>query len=42
MSEVGQNHIITVHIRYIWQGNHLDIQCICMVLANPTYDGSNI
>jgi len=37
---VGQNHIYTVHIRYLWQGNHQiygHIRCIYTVLANPTY-----
>ena len=36
----GQNHIYTVYIRYIWQGNHQiygHIRCIYTVLANPMY-----
>ena len=37
---VGQNHIYTVCIRYLWQGNHQIYghkQCIYTVLANPIY-----
>ena len=37
--KVGQNHIYTVYIQYIWQGNHQiygHIWCIYTVLANPT------
>ena len=40
MCRVGQNHIYTVYIRYIWQGNHQiygHIRCIYTVLANPNY-----
>ena len=39
MSRVGQNHIYTVYIRYLWQGNHQiygHIRCINTVLTNPT------
>jgi len=35
---VGQHHIYTVHIRYIWQENHQiygHIRCIYTVLAIP-------
>jgi len=38
---VGQNHIYTVCIRYIWQGIHHiygHIRCIYTVLANPKED----
>jgi len=37
---VGQNHMYTVYIWYIWQGNHQiygRIQCIYTVLDDPTY-----
>ena len=40
MCGVGQNHIYTVCIRYIWQGIHHiygHIWCIYTVLANPTH-----
>ena len=40
MCRVGQNHIYTVYIRYVWQGNHQiygHIRCIYTVLANPKY-----
>ena len=33
---VGQNHIYTVYVRYVWQENHHMygcIRCICTVLA---------
>ena len=36
---VGQDHICTVYIRYLWQGNHQiygHIRCINTVLTNPT------
>jgi hypothetical protein len=38
-TRVGQNYILTVYIRYYWQGNHQTygrIGCIFTVLANPT------
>jgi len=38
MARVGQNHIYTVYIRHVWQGNHEiygQIRCIYTVLANP-------
>jgi hypothetical protein len=41
ISRVGQNHIYTVYIRYFWQGDHQIygiVQCICLVLANPSYN----
>jgi hypothetical protein len=40
MCRVVQNHIYTVYIRFVWQGNHQihgHIQCIYTVLANPIY-----
>jgi hypothetical protein len=40
MCRVGQNHIYTVYIRYVWQGNHQiygHIRCIYTVLANPMH-----
>ena len=36
---VGQNHIYTEYVRYIWQENYQvygHIRCIYTVLANPT------
>jgi len=39
MVRVGQNHVYTVCIRYLWQGNHQiygHIRCMYTVLANPT------
>ena len=41
LCKVGQNHIYTVYVRYIWQGNHQiygHIRCIYTVLANPILD----
>ena len=38
---VGQNLIYTVHIPYMWQGNHQiygHIRCVHTVLANPAHD----
>jgi hypothetical protein len=40
MLRVGQNHIYTVYVRYLWQGDyHIygHIRCIYTVLANPTH-----
>ena len=37
---VGQNHIYTVCVRYVWQGNHQTyghIRCKDTVLADPRY-----
>ena len=42
---VGQNHIYTVCIRYLWQGNHQiygHIRRIYTVLANPIYLASSL
>jgi hypothetical protein len=42
MDRVGQNHVYTVFIRYVWQGNHQiygHIRCIYTVLANPRNGG---
>ena len=36
--KVGQNHICTVYVWYVWQGNHKiygHIRCIYTALANP-------
>jgi len=41
MIRVGQKHIYTENVRYIWQGNHQIYghrRCIYTVLANPIYD----
>jgi len=41
MTRVGQNHIYTVYIWYIWLGNHPIYGvyiCIYTVLANPSDD----
>ena len=40
MCRVGQNHIYTVYVRYLWQGNHQiygHVRSICTVLANHTH-----
>jgi len=37
---VGQNHIYTLYIRYVWQGNHQiygHIRCVNTILANPIH-----
>jgi hypothetical protein len=40
MPRVGQDHIYTVYIRYLWQENcriYGHIRCMYTVLANPSY-----
>jgi hypothetical protein len=42
---VGQNHMNTVYIRYVWQGDHqmYDLKrCTCAVLAIPKFDANTV